>query len=105
MTGVDLEVPAHGFVPGMLGELGLVGMGLIGVFAWRMLKLWHPDRVETESGHRLVARGFVAGFGALLAYGFFHQTFEWAYFPMFTGLLVGAAHRPPIAHTHAPALP
>lgn len=90
---LDLDVPAHGFIPGMLGELGMVGMALIGVFVWRNLQLLRKDRQSRPYEQRFINRGFVAGFGALVAYGEFHQTFEWAYFPMMVGLMIGATVR------------
>lgn len=91
---LDLEVSSHGFVPGTLGELGVLGLAIIMAFIWKCWTLLHTLRSRMPREFSLVATGYTAGFGAVVAYGFFHQTFEWAYFPLLVGILVGASRIP-----------
>jgi hypothetical protein len=90
----NADVGSHGFVPGTAGELGLVGLTLIVAFLFRMhqqLKNLHTQQLTTP--HQILAQGLGAGFWALVAYGFFHQTFESVYFALLIGILIGAMQR------------
>lgn len=85
-----LEIVSHGFIPGTLGELGIVGLALISVFLFLSLKVV-AALVSREVRGKVLVKGYAAGFVALIAYGFFHQTFESAFFTMIFGVLIGAA--------------
>lgn len=92
------DVVSHGFVPGTLGELGILGIVLILIFVRRSFRVFKRMTREQPESDTILITGYKVGFVALLAYGFFHQTLESAFFALFVGLFLGAASRK-TAHT------
>lgn len=98
-----IELSAHGLVPGTLSELGLVGVLVIALVVWRVLRQAMRS-VRQERSRDPMTIHFIVGFCALLLLGFFHQTIESVFFGLTLGLLIGLCspaktrritHRPP----------
>lgn len=95
----ELEISAHGLIPGSLGELGLVGIGLLTLVIFRLFsRARAASRVSHASNPMLLH--FIVSFCTVLLMGLFHQTLESVFFGLILGLLIGA-----VAQARSRALP
>lgn len=86
-----LDIVSHGFLPGTAGELGLLGLGTIGFFFFRLFQLGRSSTSIKGHGASTSRTGFWCGLTALSSFGFFHQTFESAFFGVVVGIAFGLA--------------
>lgn len=84
-----LQIVSHGFIPGTSGELGAVGLALICLFFFRLHQVSVAVLGAAPKDILVPLSGFWSGLAAFVIYGFFHQTFEAAFFGIFAGVALG----------------
>lgn len=85
-----LNIASHGYIPGTAGELGLMGLTLIIFFFYQLYRLSKRSQSILCTPDSLISlTGFWCGLTASVLYGFFHQTFESAFFGTIVGIALG----------------
>lgn len=87
----NIDLAAHGFIPGTLGELGFIGFVIIGIFIFNMLSHLKFLFVSAPPYYKTFVRGYSVSFLCLLAFGLFHQILESPYFTLLAGILLGTS--------------
>lgn len=85
-----INIVSHGYIPGTLGELGLIGLTFVIFFFYQLYRLSRRSKLTINTSTMLFcSTGFWLGLAASVLYGFFHQTFESAFFVAIVGIAFG----------------
>ena len=88
LSDYDLELSAHGLVPGTLGELGILGLLIFAVAVWLIMR--RAIQISRREGLcDPMTIHYVVGLSSLLMMGLFHQTIESPIFGLALALVAG----------------